>query len=198
MKINTRTLATNALLCGITILLGFTPLGMIPLPPPLLSPTTVHIPVLIATLYLGYKSGLVVAICFGLVSFLRALQAPVGMSVFFINPLIAILPRLMIPTIAYLSYHGFKKIIRNNYICLVLAAALGSFANTIFTLSSIFIFYNEQLTNIISSAAGNNESAVNAAKYLFYVIAIPYGTSEAILSGILVPAVVSGLNKSLK
>lgn len=198
MKIDTRKLVANALLCGITILLGFTPLGMVPLPAPLLSATTVHIPVLIASLYLGYKSGLVVAVCFGFVSFIRALQAPIGLTAAFIHPLIAILPRLMIPTVACLVYYGLTKVIRNKFLCLIIAAVLGSFANTIFTLSSVYIFWNKELTLIFESISGNNANFANAAKYLLYAIAIPYGSSEAILSGVLVPAIVQGLNKSIK
>lgn len=197
---STRNLVANSLLCGITVLLGFTPLGMIPLP--LLSPTTVHIPALIAALYLGYKNGLVVALCFGLVSLLRAIQQPLGLTVFFMNPLIAILPRLTIPLSSYLSYRLFQKFLRKDFACLALGAFLGSLSNTIFTLSSIQLFYGEQLNHIVNSAIQAGTAAAeylnNASLYLLSTIAIPYGLSEALVSAVIVPIIVTALKKAIK
>lgn len=196
--INTRRLVYNALLCGITILLGFTPLGMLPLPAPLLSVTTVHIPVLVACLYLGYKSGTIVASCFGLISFIRAIQAPIGLSIVFINPLTAILPRLMIPVIACSAYYLLKKIIKSDIICLIISAMIGTMTNTIFVLSTIYFFHGATLTSIVEKIIQNGGNAKNAIDFLVYGIGIPNGLSESILSAILVPAIVKALRKTIK
>ncbi len=196
----TRNLVANALLCGITILLGFTPLGMIPLP--ILSPTTVHIPALIAAIYLGYKNGLVVALCFGLVSLTRAIQQPIGLTVFFMNPLIAILPRLSIPLTAYYSYKLFQKITKKDFTAISLAAFSGSLSNTVFTLGSIQLFYGEQLTQIVNNAiqtgATSAEYMNNASTYLLSAIAIPYGLSESIVSAVIVPIIIVTLKKAIR
>lgn len=196
IKANTRKLVYNALLCGITILLGFTPLGLLPLPAPMMSPTTVHIPVLVASLFLGYKSGLITACCFGLVSFARALQAPVGLSIFYLNPLTAILPRLMIPTIACIAYYCIKKLSRSDILSLIIAAIFGSLANTVFTLSTIYVFHGAELEQILSGILSSGNYA-NAGKYLLYAIAIPYGMSEALLSALVVPVIVKALRKAI-
>lgn len=197
---STRNLVANALLCGITILLGFTPLGMIPLP--LLSPTTVHIPALIAAIYLGYKSGLVVALCFGLLSFVRAIQQPVGLTVFFMNPLIAILPRLTIPLVAYFSYAFLKKLLHKDGLVMALAAFLGSLSNTIFTLGSIQVFFGQQLTDMVNNAiqlgSVSADFTNNASFYLLSTIAIPYGLSEALIAAVIVPLIISTLKKAIK
>ena len=58
-----------AMLSAITAVLTFTPIGPIPLPPPLLSATTVHLPVILAALVEGPVVGLVVGLVFGLCSF---------------------------------------------------------------------------------------------------------------------------------
>ena len=48
-----RRMVIAAMLSAIVAVLTFTPIGMIPLPPPLPSATTVHIPVLVAALVEG-------------------------------------------------------------------------------------------------------------------------------------------------
>ena len=195
---STKNMVANALLCGITVLLGFTPLGMIPLP--IVNATTTHLPVLIATLYLGHKNGLVVATCFGLVSFIRALQQPIGLAIFFVNPLIAILPGLSIPLIAFAVYKLSKKLTKTTP-AFVLASFFGSLANTVFTLGSIYIFYGTKLTEIINNsiAAGSGNPAYynNASLYLLSGVAIPYGLTEALVAALIVPTICITLRKAI-
>ena len=82
-----RRMVTAAMLSAITAVLTFTPIGMIPLPPPLLSATTVHLPVILAALVEGPVVGLVVSLVFGLCSFIRAWESgAVGLTLFFRNP----------------------------------------------------------------------------------------------------------------
>ena len=71
-RIAIRKMVISAMLSAITAVLTFTPIGMIPLPPPLLSVTTVHIPVIVAALAEGPLVGLLVGLVFGLCSLIRA------------------------------------------------------------------------------------------------------------------------------
>ena len=96
-----RRMVVAAMLSAITAVLTFTPIGMIPLPPPLLSATTVHLPVILAALVEGPVVGLVVGLVFGLCSFIRAWETgAVGLTLFFRNPLVSVLPRLLVPLVA--------------------------------------------------------------------------------------------------
>ena len=52
-SIAVRKMVTAAMLGAVTAVLTFTPIGMIPLPPPLLHATTVHVPVILAALVEG-------------------------------------------------------------------------------------------------------------------------------------------------
>ena len=51
-----RRMVVAAMLSAITAVLTFTPIGMIPLPPPLLSATTVHLPVILAALVEDHRA----------------------------------------------------------------------------------------------------------------------------------------------
>ena len=86
------------MLSAIVAVLTFTPIGMIPLPPPLPSATMVHIPVLLAALAEGPVVGLIVGLVFGLCSCIRAWETGmVCLALFFRNPVISVLPPWEIP-----------------------------------------------------------------------------------------------------
>ena len=122
-----RRMVTAAMLSAITAVLTFTPIGMIPLPPPLLSATTVHLPVILAALVEGPVVGLVVGLVFGLCSFIRAWESgAVGLTLFFRNPLISVLPRILFPLGAYAAYLLLKKLFREGQLRDKLAAGIAA------------------------------------------------------------------------
>ena len=59
--VKTRDLVEMALFAAIIVILAFTPLGYIPLG--VITPTTVHIPVIIAGIILGWKKGAFCRFC---------------------------------------------------------------------------------------------------------------------------------------
>ena len=70
----TRSLTLTAMFVALVALLGLTPLGIIPLG--FINVTILHIPVVIGTLVLGLRGGLILGCTFGLVSTLRAFGIP--------------------------------------------------------------------------------------------------------------------------
>ena len=102
---------TTAAMAAIVFVLGLTPLGIIPLG--FMNVTILHIPVVIGTLTLGLKPGLVLGMCFGLASTLRAFGIPTPASALVSNlmasqPLyviiMSILPRICVPVTTYFMY----------------------------------------------------------------------------------------------
>lgn len=69
--VKTRDLVEMALFAAIIVILAFTPLGYIPLG--VITPTTVHIPVIIAGIILGWKKGAFAGFVFGLTSFFKGI-----------------------------------------------------------------------------------------------------------------------------
>ena len=104
-KEKTRKLVISAMLGAITIVLGLTPLGFIPLG--VMNATTMHIPVIIAAILEGPIVGAAVGLIFGVSS--MAFSMPLTTSFVFWNPLIAVLPRVLIGVVSYYLYAAFSS-----------------------------------------------------------------------------------------
>lgn len=106
-KEKTRKLVIAAMLGAITIVLGLTPLGFIPLG--VMNATTMHIPVIIAAILEGPIVGAAVGLIFGVSSMVKAFTMPLPTSFVFWNPLIAVLPRVLIGIVSYYLYAAFSS-----------------------------------------------------------------------------------------
>ncbi len=111
-----RTLTVSGLLGALSIMLGMTPLGFIPVPTAAGHATIMHIPAILGAVLEGPKVGALTGLIFGLYSFFRAT------SPLFADPIIAIAPRILIGIVAY----GVYRLTRSE----ALAAASGTFTNT--------------------------------------------------------------------
>lgn len=132
-----------ALLVALIVLLGFTPLGLIPLG--FINVTILCVPVLVGTLYMGWKKGVLLGLAFGLTSFISALMKPSALVSTLLGaslPAVAvmsILPRLCIPLTAYGVYHLLHK--RQQHLAAAVAAIAGSLTNTVLYLGLMLLFY---------------------------------------------------------
>lgn len=107
MKFDTRNLTSVGILGAIVIMLGLTPLGFLPLG--VLTVTTLHIPVIIAGILEGPLVGGLVGLIFGLFSIFNAITRPGPISFVFYNPLISIIPRILIGVVTGLVYRALKN-----------------------------------------------------------------------------------------
>ncbi len=126
MNLSVRKIVISGILGAISILLGVTRLGFIPVPTPAGHATIMHIPVILGGILEGPVVGLITGVIFGLFSFLQP-GAP-----FFADPLVSVLPRLFIGVVAFLVYYSTKRI--NKVLACILAGALGSITNTVLVL----------------------------------------------------------------
>ena len=188
-----RRMVTAAMLSAITAVLTFTPIGMIPLPPPLLSATTVHLPVILAALV-----GLVVGLVFGLCSFIRAWESgAVGLTLFFRNPLVSVLPRLLVPLVALGMYLLWKRFAPRGAVSdkvgAAVASAVGSIANTVLCLGMLLVIYGADLTQLINNmiSAGSADAAYlnDAGAWLVTAVGLPNGIGEAVVAAVIVPMI---------
>lgn len=108
---NLRHFVITSLFVALTLVLGFTPLGIIPLG--FINVTILHIPVIIGTILLGWRTGLLLGFFFGLTSTLRAFGIPSPASALVstlmsASPLYVIvmsmLPRLLVPVVTHFIY----------------------------------------------------------------------------------------------
>lgn len=130
----TRKIVIAGMLGAVSILLGATRLGFIPWFSGA-SLTIMHVPVIIGAVLEGPVVGAAIGLIFGLFSMLQAAVAPTGPTdVWFTNPLLAVLPRLVIGPLAWLAYRGLR---RWSVPALVVAGIVGSLTNTVLVLSMI-------------------------------------------------------------
>lgn len=130
--LSVRKIVIAGVLAAISILLGVTRLGFIPVPNLSGNATIMHVPAIIGGVLEGPLVGALIGGIFGLFSFLQA-TSPV-----FKNPIVAIVPRLLIGIFAYFSYVALKK--QNEYVALGVSGVVGSLTNTIFVLGSAGLF----------------------------------------------------------
>ena len=193
-----RKMVLASMLSAITAVLTFTPIGMIPLPPPLPSATMVHIPVLLAALAEGPVVGLIVGLVFGLCSCIRAWETGmVGLTLFFRNPVISVLPRLIVPLAAVAVWMLWQKAVKqhavNDKIGSAVASVIGTVVNTVLCLGLIVVIYGADLTIMINEmiSAGSADATYlnNAGAWLVAVVGLPNGIAESIVAAIIVPII---------
>lgn len=193
-----RQMVMAGMLSAIVAVLTFTPIGMIPLPPPLLSATTVHIPVLLAALVEGPVVGGAVGLVFGLCSCIRAWESgSVGLTLFFRNPLVSVLPRVLVPLIAYAAWMVWKKLARPSAVSgkmgAAVASVIGTISNTALCLGMVVLLYGGDLTVMLNEmiSAGNAEAVYlnNAGAWLVAAVGVPNGIGECIVAAVIVPLV---------
>ena len=107
-RFTVRKMTIIGVLGAISAVLGMTPLGFIPVGPT--RATIMHIPVIIGALMEGPLVGGFVGLIFGLFSIFQAITNPTPVSFVFLNPLVSILPRVLIGIVSSYVYDGLKKI----------------------------------------------------------------------------------------
>lgn len=176
-----RKMAIVGMLSAICIILGLTGYGFIPLP--MAKATIMHIPVIIGAILEGPLVGMLIGLIFGLFSIFQNMAVPNVLSFAFINPLVSVLPRVLIGLTAFYSYKLFSA--RQETIGIGVGAALGSLTNTFGVLGMIYLLYAADF----AAARGINPDTV------FKVISgigIMNGIPEAIISvAITVPVVLA-------
>ena len=190
-RLNVRKMTVIGVLSAISIMMSMLPfIGYIPIGPT--KATIMHIPVIIGAIIEGPVVGATIGLIFGLTSLWNAMTQPTITSRFFLNPLVAILPRVLIGVVAYYVYQGIYKISKKVYAAGFMAGLIGSLANTVGVLGMIYVLYADKYMERIGQAGAD------AGKWLF-TLAATNGVPEALVAALIVSAVsVSLIRKGKK
>ncbi|MBV4419891.1 ECF transporter S component [Clostridium tyrobutyricum] len=183
-KLTVKQLTVIGMLSAISIVLGVTGLGFIPIPP--VKATIMHIPVIIGAILEGPLVGALVGLIFGVFSIIQSITSPTPISFVFMNPIVSVLPRICIGIASYYVYYLIKK--RKKSVSIPIAAAIGSIINTVGVLGFIFVIY-------VTPYAKALNISVSAAKKGIITVGAINGIPEAILSVIITTAVVSAVTR---
>lgn len=148
MKLDTRKLIFAGLLIALMIVLQITNIGLIRIPP--VAATTLHIPVIIGTIVCGLGVGLILGAAFGVISLINAITAPSVLSPLFLNPLVSIVPRVLIAVTTFAAYMALKRLgEKRPSLQILIAAAVGSLTNTVLVLGTMALLYGETVASLL-------------------------------------------------
>jgi len=193
---NVRKMVVIAMLSGICLFLGLTGLGFIPLP--LFKLTILHLPVIIGAIIEGPVVGGSIGLIFGLFSIYQNITAPTPMSPFFYNPLVSVLPRVLIGILSYYIYKLIRNKLKNVKLSITIAAVCGSLINSIGVLGTVYLIYFKDYAEILMSKGTIASNSVSAVTTALLTVIGTNGLAEAILSGLLVTPIVISIFKMQK
>jgi uncharacterized membrane protein len=186
-RFGVRQITVIGMLSAISIMLGLSGFGFIPLPTA--KATIMQIPVIIGALLEGPLVGAMIGLIFGLFSIVQNLTAPTILSFAIINPLVSVLPRVLIGITTYYAYKwtlGQREGVR-----IGVGAVVGSLTNTFGFLTMLYLLYAAEF------AATRGIELGTAAKVI-YSIALVNGVPEAIIAAAICVPVVAAIKKRYK
>jgi uncharacterized membrane protein len=136
-----RKIAVAAALGAVSIALFVTPFGYIPWLAGA-SLTVMHVPAIIGAVLEGPAVGAAVGAVFGITSLVTAATAPKGpIDVFFVNPLVSVLPRILVGLAAWAVFALLKRLFKGRLepLCAGAAGILGSLTNSFLVLGSLVL-----------------------------------------------------------
>lgn len=147
-----------AILLAVEIILFLSPFGYIRIG--IFNITTLHLPVLIAALALGWKAGMIAGLFFGCISIWNATFFP-NVTSFVFSPfievggvhgnftslIIALVPRMLLGISCAFFFQIFSKHLRQTKWNLLLASALATLIHTILVFFFIYIFFANAYAN---------------------------------------------------
>lgn len=137
-------IAMTGIFGALSIILALTPIGYIQIGA--LAITIMHIPTILATLTAGLVPGLFTGLIFGISSLVKAATSGNASNIFFVNPLVSVLPRVIFP----IAVWGFFKLLNliprmPKTVSGGIAAAAGTLVHTLLVLGALVIFYGKDL-----------------------------------------------------
>jgi uncharacterized membrane protein len=151
-----------------------------------------HIPVIIGSIVEGPIVGLIIGFIFGGFSMYQAAAMPSSPTQFvFLDPMVAILPRLLIAITSYYVYRGIKSILKKDssaVIASAAAAAVGTLTNTVGVLLTIYLRHGVQFAEKLDIAPETVGGVILG-------IAVTHGIPEIIVAVFIVTAVLQALRR---
>jgi uncharacterized membrane protein len=171
LDLSTREIVIAGVIGGVALFLGATRLGFIPVPIPFIGNATVmHIPAILGGAMEGPVVGLLAGAIFGIFSFLYA-DVPI-----FKDPIVAILPRLLIGVVAWAVFVGLRR--WSVDLASVGAGLLGSLTNSVGVLGLGLILPLGQQSYLTPALV---------------VASIPQAIAEAVLAAVVTVVLVRGV-----
>lgn len=186
---NVKSIARNALIVAVIAIMSFVPyVGYIGIPAVGISITTIHLAVLIFAWMFGWKEGLVSGLAFGIFSLIKAATMPNSpIDVYFVNPLISVLPRVLFGFLSGLIFDILRKIRKPQVrlISNIIVCGIMTLFHSILTLSMLYVM------------AGNKEHLQTFTYFSLILTLVSWnGLLELAASILITPLLILPLDKA--
>ncbi len=172
----TRKIVITGVMAAVSIVLGATRLGFIPWFSGA-SLTVMHVPVIIGAILEGPVVGMITGLIFGVFSLIQAAVAPTGpVDVFFVNPLISVLPRIVIGLVSWLVFVAFRG--KWMTFSTITAAIAGSLTNTILVLGALALAGALPWSLVAAIVAANGLPEAGAAAVIATAVILSWHAVE--------------------
>lgn len=188
----TVSLAVNAMLTAIIVLMAFTPLGYLTVGP--VKMTLIMIPVAVGAITMGPATGAFLGLVFGITSFVQCFGLdPFGTTLMGINPIftfvMCMIPRILMGYLCGLIFKGIARL--NKAAAYITASLSAAILNTFFFMTALILFFGK--SEYIMSFRGE----LNVFAFLIAFVGIN-GLCEIIACGIIGAPVAAGLDTAVK
>lgn len=145
----TTQLTSLGVLTALLVVLSFTPLGFIQIPP--VAITLLHIPVIIGSLLLGPVEGAVLGLVFGITSMIKAnfsaspvdlLFSPFASGAPLCSLIMCLVPRILLGIIPGSLYRLIHKWYHNQALCSMISAGVATLCHTFLVLGCLSLFFS--------------------------------------------------------
>ncbi|KRK71693.1 ECF transporter S component [Lacticaseibacillus nasuensis] len=186
-KSSAYTISILGILGALIILQAYIPMvGYIRIIPGLPAISTIHLTVILGGVILGVRGGATLGLLWGCISLLKAYTSaadPVTLLLFQ-NPIIAIVPRIMVGVVAALIFNHIASKTRTGLggtIKMVLAGIAGALTNTLLVIAFTWLLFASQAGKVVHGANASNLGWLLIASLAVNAIA------EATMAGIVTP-----------
>lgn len=146
----TRNLTRMALIIAIEVILAFTNLGFIMVPP--VSITIMHIPVIVGSILMGPVYGGVFGACFGIISLIKASMAGASPVDMLFSPMLSgapiqsiimcIVPRIILGILPALLYNALRKHCKSDVLSIGIGAGVATIMHTLLVMLCLWAFFS--------------------------------------------------------
>ena len=189
--VSTRTLTVTGMLVALIAVMMLTGIGLIRIGPTVAF-TLLCLPVIVGTLAEGLGVGVFLGAAFGVISFAQSFSSPELTAPYFMNPLVSVLPRMLIPVVTALVYKALSGYAEGaaakRATAWGVSALYGSLTNTVLVLGAIYI------SNLVGSTVVNWPGPVHA---ILLGAVLTNGLPEAALMTIVTPPILAALGRSV-
>lgn len=176
-----------AFFVALTVVMTFTPLGYIPVGA--ISITTIHIATILGACILGAKYGMVLGGAWGVLCIIKAFQEPIPGNIPFQNPMISLVPRIIVGLVAGLVFYALSKTKLKKPLSLAISSVAATLTNTVLVLTALTLFNGfETITAGVTTAL----------ETIFSVLISVNGVIEIVAAVVLVPTLYMSTEKLLK